>query len=70
MENLPTVFRWWRLSDLFFLPNRIYADANITVAAFTVVAATIGTAIGCFADRLPGGQPDRNAHTASHRQDS
>lgn len=54
---------------LVFLLNGLNADANITVAAFTVVAATIGAAIGCFVDRLPGAGQSRKAHTTSHQRD-
>jgi hypothetical protein len=52
---------------LVFLLDSTNASAEITVAAFTVVAAAIGAAIGCFADRLPGARPRRDAHPASHR---
>jgi len=55
---------------LVFLLDSTKASAGIAVAAFTVVAATIGAAIGCFADRLPGAQGGREAHTASHRHDN
>lgn len=52
---------------LVLLLNAVNASAEITVAAFTVVAAAIGAAIGRFADRLPGARQDREAHTASRR---
>jgi hypothetical protein len=48
--------------------NSVNASADIAVAAFTVVSAVIGAAIGCFADRLPGVQKSREAHSASHQQ--
>ena len=55
---------------LVLLLNSTNASAEITVAAFTVAAAAIGAAIGCFADRLPGAQPGRKAHTASRRRNN
>lgn len=55
---------------LVLMLNAVNANAEITVAAFTVVAAAIGAAIGCFADRLPGSQQDRRPPTASHRHGS
>lgn len=55
---------------LVFLLDRTNANAEITVAAFTVVSATIGAAIGRFADRLPGAEPSHKGHTASRRHGS
>jgi len=55
---------------LVLLLNGVNASAEITVAAFTVVSAAIGAAIGRFADRLPGAEPSHKTHTASHRYDS
>jgi hypothetical protein len=52
---------------LVFLVNALNASAGITFAAFTVIAVATGAAIGCFADRLPGAQRGREAHTASRR---
>lgn len=46
---------------LVFLLDSTNASAGITVAAFTVVSATIGAAIGRFSDRLPGAEPNRKA---------
>lgn len=55
---------------LVFLLNALNANAEITVAAFTVVAAAIGAAIGYFADRIPGAQQGHEARTTSHRHSS
>jgi multisubunit Na+/H+ antiporter MnhB subunit len=52
---------------LIFLMNGLKASPGIAFAAFTVVAVATGAAIGCFADRLPGAQQSRRAHTASRR---
>jgi hypothetical protein len=52
---------------LVFLLDSTNAGAEITVAAFTVLAVATGAAIGCFADRLPGAQQSREAQTSSHR---
>jgi len=55
---------------LVLLLNSTNASAEITVAAFTIVSATIGAAIGCFADRLPGAEPSHKAHSASHHREN
>lgn len=52
------------------LLNSTNASAGIAVAAFTVFAVATGAAIGCFADRLPGAESSRDAHTAPHRHDT
>jgi hypothetical protein len=53
---------------LVFLLNSLNASAGIAFAAFTAVAVATGVAIGRFADRLPGAESSRGAHSASHRQ--
>lgn len=52
---------------LVFLLSSTNASAGIAVAAYTLLAVATGASIGYFADRLPGGQRSRDAHTASHR---
>jgi hypothetical protein len=52
------------------LLNSVNASPGIAVAAYTVVAVTIGFAIGWNADRLPGIRPSETTRAVSHRRDS
>lgn len=50
---------------LVLLLNGLNAGAGIAVAAYGVVAVSIGAVLGYFADRLPEPRSERKAHPAS-----